>query len=64
MFLNIVVGIELLNSFEIIHSDLNLSNIFIIPSNRFQIKIGDLGCAIKMIDNKKTKYTAFNLQGI
>jgi serine/threonine protein kinase len=46
MFFNIVAGIEILNFFQIIHSDLNLHNIFIIPNKRFHVKIGDLGCAI------------------
>ncbi len=46
MFLNIVTGIEILNFFQIIHSDLNLNNVFIVSKSRFQIKIGDLGGAI------------------
>lgn len=63
MFLNIVAGIEILNFFEIIHSDLNFRNIFVIANKRFQVKIGDLGFAIKIIDDKKSKYSAMNLQG-
>ncbi len=46
MFFNIVAGIEILNTFQIIHSDLNLNNIFLQPNKRFQVKIGDLGSAI------------------
>jgi serine/threonine protein kinase len=63
MFLNIVTAIELLNHFQIIHTDLNFRNIFIKENHRFAIKIGDFGCSIKIMDDKKTQYTAVNWQG-
>jgi hypothetical protein len=54
MFLNMVTAVELLNHFQIIHTDLNFRNIFIIENHRFAVKIGDLGFSIKMMDDKKT----------
>jgi hypothetical protein len=63
MFLNIVAGIEILNFFQIIHSDLNFRNVFIITNQRFHVKIGDLGYAIQNTDDKKSRYSAMNMQG-
>ena len=54
MFLNIVTAVELLNHFQIIHTDLNLRNIFIIDKHRFAVKIGDFGFSIKILDDKNT----------
>ncbi len=54
MFLNIVTAVELLNHFQIIHTDLNFRNIFIIENHRFAVKIGDFGFSIKIMDDKKT----------
>jgi hypothetical protein len=41
MFLNMVAAVELLNYFQIIHTDLNFQNIFIVENHRFAVKIGD-----------------------
>ena len=41
IFLNIVASVELLNYFEIIHTDLNFRNICIVQNHRFAVKIVD-----------------------
>jgi hypothetical protein len=52
MFLNIVTAVELLNFFDIIHTDINFRNIFIVENHRFAIKLGDFGFSIYNIDDK------------
>ncbi len=52
MFQNIAAGIEILNYFQIIHTDLSYNNILITPNKRFHVKIGDLGYSIYNIDDK------------
>ena len=41
---------ECLHNLDFIHTDLNLRNIFLIENSRFNIKIGDLGLCIKILD--------------
>ncbi len=43
IYLNILCGIEYLHGLQVIHTDLNPSNIFIVEGQRYRIRIGDLG---------------------
>ena len=50
IYLNIIYGIEYLHSLQIIHTDLNPANIFIVEGQRFRIRIGDLGYSQYLYD--------------
>jgi hypothetical protein len=46
MFINIVTAVESLKFFNILHTDIDFRNIFIVQNHRFAIKLGDFGFSI------------------
>ncbi len=53
IFMNIIAGLEYLHSLNVINSDLNPKNIFIVNNQRNIVRIGDIGFATT--ENIKSK---------